>query len=467
MPTRKPELTINQLKDHLLHYFFNDLTQDNRLVGLELEVTPIQTDAQGNPKTVPLVTDDKMGVVDLFRSQEAEHHWYDYAPSPDGAWRFVDQLGGQITFEPGGQVEYSSATRERLYDVVVDVATALERIQKILAGHQNTQLYFSGLNPFHSVQDVGLQIRKERYINMDRYFEMIGPFGQKMMRLSTSLQVNLDVGYVETARKRWLAANLLAPVLVAGFGNSPFHEGKFTGLKSYRAKIWQNLDPSRTGFQKGFEDCAYQPCPVQQYLNFALDASCMWLPNEQGNMTFDGHFRTFRHWMDCGFHGFYPTLEEFKKHLTTLFPEVRPRGFYEIRSIDGQPRQFWMVPGFLLTHILYNERALDETIALLEPIRCTLTPMMMEAAVQGMAEPDLANLVKQVFKIAMRAAEPIEHPELLKVTEAFLRHFTYRNWSPADELLALNDGKIFSLGQFYDLERIHQDLVGDAFKVPV
>ena len=45
-------------------------------------------------------------------------------------------------------------------------------------------------------------------------------------------------------------------------------------------------------------------------------------------------------------------------HLTTLFPEVRLRGFLEIRSVDALPERWRAVPVVLLAAIIVHaERA--------------------------------------------------------------------------------------------------------------
>ena len=70
-----------------------------------------------------------------------------------------------------------------------------------------------------------------------------------MMRLTSTVQVNLDFGeHQDTMAKRYLVANLLAPISTAIFANSAFSSGKLNGEKSYRSKIWRHLDHSRTGF---------------------------------------------------------------------------------------------------------------------------------------------------------------------------------------------------------------------------
>ena len=52
------------------------------------------------------------------------------------------------------------------------------------------------------------------------------------------------------------------------FANSPFFDGKPNGHRSWRARIWRDLDPARTGmlpfaFEDGFG--------FQRYVDYALD----------------------------------------------------------------------------------------------------------------------------------------------------------------------------------------------------
>ena len=39
-----------------------------------------------------------------------------------------------------------------------------------------------------------------------------------------------------------------------------------------------------------------------------------------------------------------PTADDLDYHLSTLFPPVRPRGHLELRMIDAQPGDGWIVP---------------------------------------------------------------------------------------------------------------------------
>ena len=44
----------------------------------------------------------------------------------------------------------------------------------------------------------------------------------------------------------------LSPVVTAMFANSPFYEGGGFGGKSYRAKVWLDVDPTRQGLVFGY-----------------------------------------------------------------------------------------------------------------------------------------------------------------------------------------------------------------------
>src|ERR1700683_4021001 len=96
--------------------------------------------------------------------------------------------------------------------------------------------------------------------------------------------------------------------------------GHPTGYRSFRAACWQALDPTRTGL-------AYAPGdPAVRYLDFALNASAFLVGSDPRAVM------SYRDWIeDQG----EVDPHEWDAHLTTLFPEVRPRGYFEVRSIDA------------------------------------------------------------------------------------------------------------------------------------
>jgi glutamate--cysteine ligase len=116
-----------------------------------------------------------------------------------------------------------------------------------------------------------------------------------MMRQTASLHVSVELG--PSVMDRWALLNSLAPYLTASYANSSIYAGATTGYASYRSRLWQTLDNTRTGLPFDQVD------PIGAYARFASRAGRI--------------------------------LDDDRAHLTTLFPEIRPRGYFEIRSLDS------------------------------------------------------------------------------------------------------------------------------------
>ena len=62
------------------------------------------------------------------------------------------------------------------------------------------------------------------------------------------MHINMDSGISEDTKfKRIVGANLLIPYATAIFANSYVRKNDAKPIKSYRSKIWQHLDETRTG----------------------------------------------------------------------------------------------------------------------------------------------------------------------------------------------------------------------------
>jgi len=457
------DLSPEALHAQVHKLFFPENLETDKQVGFELELWPFRETVGGKPGLVRFFDDNGTGLIQLLKEHAERSPDLSYVPK-EGAHKFVFDHGGNLTFEPGGQLEYSGPPKETLSEGIADITTVIERLRCSLKPH-GIWFFHSGLNPWYTVDEVGLLLDHPRYIHMNDYFASIGPYGQKMMRLSTSLQVNLDVGNPEIAQRRWLAANLLAPVFTALFGNSPFIEGKASGAHSFRSIIWQRLDPSRTGFMPGLAADTYKPCPVAQYRDFALEARVMRLPSKKGDLVFDGTVKNFKTWLAEGHNGWFPDVDDWKYHLSTLFPEVRARSFFEVRFLDAQSKVWCAVPGILLTGLLYQEEATEQVISLLEPYRTTLPGMLEVAAIRGMEEPEIAEISLRIYRLALDIAAGAMEDNVVALCERFFATYTHQRRNPAAELIRLNDGKIFSPEQYRDFERAQVDSAGELLQI--
>src|SRR5690606_2400494 len=133
-----------------------------------------------------------------------------------------------------------------------------------------------------------------------------------------------------------------------------------------------------------------------------------------------------------------PTLDDFETHLSLFFPEVRARGFLELRSVDCQARVFQAVPGAYYSALLYDERSLNAVLELLMPHAPDIQRLLRAASHGLNTDTTLKTLAKQVFTIALdgyhRMADCFHEAETDKAIAAFYDRFTAQQRTPADDI---------------------------------
>jgi len=260
-----------------------------------------------------------------------------------------------------------------------------------------------GVDPINDVDVVPLQLHRDRYTGMTRYFDSIGPSGVRMMRQTAALQINLERG--EDPKSRWRLLNSLAPIVVALFANSRQYAGKRTEWASYRAQLWRTLDPSRTGIVYD------EPGQAKRYLRFALDAVAM-RSSDSGV-----GYRTFLDWMTEQ----AVTREEWLFHLSTLFPEVRPKEFFELRSADTIDPDSLAAPVVFVTSLVYDEQSAQQAIEL---IGVPNEKLLERAGRLGLADPEIRRIASRLVVIALDGGRRLGGDYLRRAhLEAAYRYF--------------------------------------------
>src|SRR5690348_1044381 len=178
------------------------------------------------------------------------------------------------TFEPGGQLELSPPPRADVATLISDVVGLVGRARAIAAA-RDVRLEAVGTNPYHSCAQVPLRTPTPRYRAMQRMFDRTGPDGRRMMRLTASLQICVDLLPGPAGREQWLVANLAGPPLTAAFANSTVVDGRKTAVPGARTRIWRGIDPRRTGYDGRHLDLTD---PVGAYLAFAAAAPRLPIP---------------------------------------------------------------------------------------------------------------------------------------------------------------------------------------------
>ena len=221
---------------------------------------------------------------------------------------------------------------------------------------------------------------------MTHYFESIGPSGVRMMRQTAALQINVERG--PEPLTRWLLLNAITPAVVALFSNSESYAGRRSNHASYRAHLWRTLDDSRTGIAYDEAD------PIKRYLDFALGAFAM----RSGNQT--RPYQTFRQWMRGGDIG----MDDWLFHLSTLFPEVRPKDYFELRSADTIEVESLAAPVLFVTALIYDRASSQRAFEIVG----TPNPDLLElAGIKGVAHPALRRMARALADIALDGAESL------------------------------------------------------------
>jgi glutamate--cysteine ligase len=330
--------------------------------------------------------------------------------------------GSRVTIEPGGQLELSSARFDSLDEALAGTATDLFVLDHA-CDLRRIELIALGADPLRPPERV---LDAQRYEAMEAFFETDGRAGKTMMCNTASVQVNVGLGDEQDTADRWRLANALGPTLSACFANSPFSDGRPSGWVSTRLRAWWQLDPSRAMPPRLARD------PVECWTAYALDARVMLIRRGDGCWHPITERLTFAQWMAEGHELGWPTLDDFTYHLTTLFPPVRPRGWFEIRYIDALPTPFWHVAAAVISTVLDDAEARGRVWAAIDGT----ADLWIDAAQLGLAHPRLGRAGRDVFEIALDTlGRTCPDSATTDVVAGYFDRWVARGRSPADDRL--------------------------------
>lgn len=404
-------------------------------VGLEPEFFPFRVDAAGQPTMRMILHDPPRGVLsavgDLAVNDRRLRVGHEAA---SGVREFDVDNGGRITFEPGGQVEHSTCVHPNPSAALDDVDDMARRLAETFRG-RGARLAAVGLDQWTHVENIPQQLPGRRYVAQAAYYDRRGPWGAVMMRHTCSLQVNVDLGREGLWQERWLAANCLAPVLTAAFACSPSDEGVAT-----RARAWQQLDPTRSGFPRLLTDGERDP--REQWSTAAMEADVMLFRSGEAGWSAGEPGFTMARWISEGHpeHG-WPTVEDFDYHLTTLFFEVRARGFLELRTGEALPHRWRSAPVIVACAVVYDDLARHRFLEMMQPEVSRLTDLWQRAARVGIRDDELRQMAERTLEITLeRASElcpDLIGPHHIGPVATFANRYTARGRMPADRLAEL------------------------------
>ncbi|WP_253193972.1 glutamate-cysteine ligase family protein [Gordonia sp. i37] len=321
----------------------------------------------------------------------------------------------RITIEPGGQIELSTLPHTSASAALAAVDTDATELRDRLRSYSFTMAECA-VDTVRAPQRI---LDKPRYAAMESFYAARGDEGLWMMANTASVQVNLS-HRPGGGHLRWYALNRIGPVLIAMFANSPGLGPDGSRWRSLRQAIWKGIDPGRT------RPVPVGDSPVHDWASYALAADVFYINTEQGHAVAPG--MSFGDWLTNGHELGWPTADDLRYHLTTLFPPIRPRGWLELRMLDALTPDVRQVA----VHVAATA-ADDEVCARILELPDT-HHLWTIAARDGLAHPVLAKGARTLVATAVSALSSA--PETSSAADeilGFAEEYTHRGRCPGDD----------------------------------
>ena len=393
----------------------------------------------------PVPYEGRHGIRTLLEGMQHLLGWQPIMEGENVIGLFDVTGGGAISLEPGGQFELSGAQLQTVHQTSSELMAHLAQVREVALP---LRIGFLGIGMTPSWSRSAMpRMPKGRYKIMTAYMPKVGTLGLDMMYRTCTVQTNLDFSSEADMVKKLRVSLALQPVATALFANSPFTEGKPNGFLSYRAEIWRDTDPDRTGMLPW----AFEPgMGFERWVDYALDVPMYFV--KHGDEYVDVSGQSFRDLMAgklAGMPGARATISDWSNHISTIFPEVRLKRYLEMRGADSGPtRNLLALPAFWVG-ILYDDVSLDAAWDLVkgwsaadrQQLRDTVPKAGLAAAVRGRTVSEIAVDMLKFARAGLTRRKHLDasgrdETRYLEILEERLA----RGTTPAQELLEKFNG---------------------------
>ncbi|MTI79858.1 MAG: glutamate--cysteine ligase [Firmicutes bacterium] len=321
--------------------------------------------------------------------------------------------GNNITLEPGGQLEISIKPLQKISDIKKEYLDFLDQVIPILEAN-NQVLMSVGYHPETKISDIQF-IPKQRYSYMSNYLKRRGKYALNMMKGTAAMHVNIDYQSETDYIKKVQTANCLSSVIAAMFDNSPYFEGERSIEHAIRTTIWQNCDDNRCGIAKMPTENEFG---YNQYANYILNTPPIVI--NKGNRL-HAEERKFKELFNPDSY----TTEELEYMLTMVFPDVRTKGYIEVRMFDSVPYPLNMAGAALVKGLLYNDENLNKLYQYFADIRDEDIINAKLQVIQGgysakLKDHSIYDLARYIVRLAKEGLE-LEEKNLLLPLEKLVQ----------------------------------------------
>ncbi len=352
----------------------------------------------------PLPYEGECSIKAMLNGLKENYQWSEILE--DGNIIGLSKNGANISLEPGGQLELSGAPLDSIHETCDEVNQHLIEVKNV-ADKIGAGFFGLGAAPEWTHQEMPM-MPKGRYKLMTDYMGKVGTHGKQMMYRTCTVQVNLDFSSEHDMIKKMRVGLALQPIATALFANSPFFEGKLNDHKSWRSRVWRDLDNDRTGmlpfvFEEDFG--------FEAWTEYVLDVPMYFVYRDGKYINALGQsFRDFLKGKLPALPGEKPKISDWADHLTTVFPEARMKQFIEMRGADGGPwRRLCALPAFWVG-LMYDQSSLDSAWDLCkkwdkdtrEQLRIAASEKGIEANINGISVLDTAKELVKISKEGLK-----------------------------------------------------------------
>ncbi|MEO2166670.1 MAG: glutamate-cysteine ligase family protein, partial [bacterium] len=225
-PDAEPLETIDQMVAHILR---GAKPESEWVVGTEVERVGVDAaTAAAIPFSGP------SGVEAILHGMCEEFGWEPVQEA--GRIIGLHREDSDITLEPGGQVELAGQPFRSLHEGAAELEAHGAELSAVAAS-LGVRFVGLGIQPVTKLDEIEW-VPKGRYGIMGPYMKQVGTLGQRMMKQTATVQVNLDFASEADAIEKMRVGIGIGPLLNAMLANSSISEGRLNGYLSYRGHVW-------------------------------------------------------------------------------------------------------------------------------------------------------------------------------------------------------------------------------------